>query len=49
MKINPQLKLDLNYIHKNFKRKKIFRNKNVLITGFNGFIGYELSEYLIYF
>lgn len=49
MKINPQLKLDLNFIHKNFKEKKIFKNKNVLITGFNGFIGYELSKYLIYF
>ena len=49
MKINPQLQIDLNYIHKNFDKKKIFKNKNVLITGFNGFIGYELSRYLIYF
>ena len=47
--MNAQLKLDLNYIHKNFKNKKIFKNKNILITGFNGFIGYELSNYLIKF
>ena len=33
MKINPQLQIDLNYIHKNFDKKKIFKNKNVLITG----------------
>tara|TARA_B100001029_G_C15034965_1_gene439517 strand:+ start:494 stop:1555 length:1062 start_codon:yes stop_codon:yes gene_type:complete len=49
MTINPQIKSDLNYIHKNFDKKKIFKNKNVLITGYNGFIGYELSKYLIYF
>ena len=47
--MNAQLKLDLNYIHKNFENKKIFKNKNILITGFNGFIGYELSNYLIKF
>ena len=45
--MNPQLQQDLKYIHNNFKNKKVFKNKNVLITGFNGFIGYELSNYLI--
>ncbi len=47
--MNSQLKFDLNYINNNFKNKNLFKNKNVLITGFNGFIGYELSNYLIYF
>ncbi len=47
--MNPQLKLDLNYIDNNFRNKKLFKNKNILITGFNGFIGYELSHYLIYY
>ena len=36
--MNPQLKLDLNYIDNNFRNKKLFKNKNILITGFNGFI-----------
>ena len=45
--MNSQLQQDLEYIHRNFKNKKVFKNKNVLITGFNGFIGYELSNYLI--
>ena len=45
--MNSQLQQDLKYIHSNFKNKKVFKNKNVLITGFNGFIGYELSNYLI--
>ena len=48
MKINPQLQIDLTIFIK-ILIKKIFKNKNVLITGFNGFIGYELSRYLIYF
>mgnify|MGYP001199405401 FL=1 len=45
--MNPQLKSDLQYIHKNFDNKKIFKDKNILITGFNGFIGFELSNYFI--
>jgi len=40
------LKSDIEYIHKNIK-KKFFNNKTILITGYMGFIGFELSQYFI--
>jgi len=39
---------DLNYIHKNIN-KKFFYNKTILITGYMGFIGFELSKYFIHY
>ncbi len=47
--MNLQLQKDLDYIYSRFNNKKIFENKNVLITGCNGFIGFELSNFLIKF
>ena len=44
---NIILDQDLEYINKEFKNKKIFLKKNILITGYEGFIGYELSNYFI--
>lgn len=40
---------DLNYIFKNHKKKNYFKNKNILITGAGGFLGFYLSKYLIKF
>ena len=44
---NIVLDQDLEYINREFKNKKKFFNKNILITGYEGFIGYELSNYFI--
>lgn len=41
------LEEDLNYIHANFDKKRLLKNKNILITGYCGFIGFELTNYLI--
>jgi UDP-glucuronate decarboxylase len=38
---------DLKYIHQNFDKKILFKNKSILITGYLGFIGFELTNYLI--
>lgn len=38
---------DLKYIHLNNNRKNFYKNKNILITGYQGFIGYELTNYFI--
>ncbi len=40
-------KEDLNEIYKNFKSKKKLNNKNILITGFNGFLGKYIVRFLI--
>ena len=38
---------DLKYIHLNNNSKNFYKNKNILITGYQGFIGYELTNYFI--
>ena len=38
---------DLEYIHKNFDKKIFLKNKTILITGYLGFIGFELTNYFI--
>jgi UDP-glucuronate decarboxylase len=42
-----QVHKDIKYINQNFKPKKYFEKKNILITGAAGFIGFLLSEYFI--
>ncbi len=42
-----QLQKDIEYIDKKFNPKKFFMNKNILITGSAGFIGFLMSEYFI--
>ena len=37
---------DLDHIHKNVN-KKFFYNKTIFITGYLGFVGFELSQYFI--
>ena len=37
---------DLDHIHKNVN-KKFFYNKTIFITGYLGFVGFELSKYFI--
>tara|TARA_B100000767_G_C19755283_1_gene532698 strand:- start:1291 stop:2382 length:1092 start_codon:yes stop_codon:yes gene_type:complete len=38
---------DLKYIHANLDKKNFYRNKSILITGYLGFIGFELTNYFI--
>jgi hypothetical protein len=38
---------DLDHIHKNVN-KKFFFNKTIFITGYMGFVGFELSKYFIH-
>ena len=46
---NKILSQDINYIYANLNNKKYFRNKSILITGSNGFIGTYLSNFFIKF
>lgn len=39
---------DLDHIHKNVN-KKFFFNKTIFITGYMGFVGFELSKYFIHY
>lgn len=48
IKFNSKILIeDLKYIHSNNDNKNFFKNKNILITGYQGFIGYEFTNYFI--
>ena len=46
---NKILLQDINYIYSNLNNKKYFKNKSILITGSNGFIGTYLSNFFVTF
>lgn len=41
------LNTDLKYIHSKNNKKLFFKNKTILITGYLGFIGFELTSYFL--